>query len=71
MKYIWRFHDWYDRQPELQRFLMMLLIASPMIMMNLWVDSLPKALALVAYIGVVLGPRIYRADHTRPRRRQR
>ena len=70
MKLIWRFHDWYDTLPEPTRFMLMVLIASPIIMTSAWVDSFPKALALVAYTGVVLVPRIVR-HHTRPRRQVR
>lgn len=70
MKLIWRFHDWYDKQQEPLRFGLFLLIASPIIMTSVWVDTLAKALVLVVYIGLVLGPRMFRY-HTRPRRRVR
>ena len=60
MKYVWRFHNWYDRQPEPQRFLLMLLIATPIITTSLWVDSAGEMLVLLGYIGILLGPRIYR-----------
>ena len=60
MKLIWRFHDWYDKQPEPQRFLIMLLLATPVITVQLWVDSLAKGLGAFAYLVVMLGPRVYR-----------
>ncbi len=60
MKFIWRFHDWYDKQPEPGRLLIMLLLASPVITVGLWVNTPAKALGFLAYLVVMLGSRIYR-----------
>ena len=60
MKWIWKFHDWYDGQKEPWRFLLLLVLVSPIITVTLWVDSLLKAGLAVAWLILILAPRMYR-----------
>ncbi len=60
MKHVWKFHNWYDRQPEPRRFLLLLFLVLPVITPNLWVNSPGTVLAWFGYLGILLGPRVYR-----------
>ncbi len=60
MKYVWQFHNWYDRQKEPKRFLIMLLLVFPVITLNIWVTSPALFLVWVAYLLLMLGPRVWR-----------
>ena len=72
MKWIWKFHSWYDARREPWRFLLMLLFVIPFITCSLWVNTIGEAAFVVAYVGVLLGTRIWHVEvrcHGRRRRR--
>ncbi len=64
MKWIWRFHKWYDRLPETRRFLLFLALVTPVITPTIWVNSAATALVWLTYSVLMLAPRAY-LWHTR------
>jgi len=52
------FNKWYDKQKEPYRFLIMLVLASPIVTASLWVDGPGTAIVVGAYTGLLLVPRV-------------
>lgn len=52
------FNKWYDQQKEPYRFLIMLVIASPIVTAGVWVDSPVKGFLVGAYAGLLMVPRV-------------
>lgn len=60
MKWLWRFHDWYDTLTEPRRLLLLLVLVAPAITAGLWADTAVDAAILLLWVAVVLAPRVYR-----------
>ena len=65
MRYIWMFHEWYDKQRHDHRFYMMLVLVLPIVTVNLWVNTPIKALVAFVYLVLILVPRMYRHYYMR------
>jgi len=60
MRYIWKFHDWYDTLEEPHRFLLMLVIVLPLITPALWIKGWVTLFIYMAYFHLMLMTRVYR-----------
>ena len=55
----WRIYSWYDRLEEPWHFLLVFIIASPIITSGIWADTPGKWLAAGLYFAAILLPRAY------------
>ena len=71
MKWLWKFHEWYDRQTDWVRLPLLLVTLIPFFTATLWVSTIGEAAFVVAYIGVILGTRMWHVDVRGRGRRRR
>lgn len=59
MKWVWKFHRWYDSLQESWRLLILLVLALPIVTATLWVHTYERAVLWSVYLAILLGSRVY------------